>query len=212
MALRAQYFTWGLTDLVISVRLKIRATEDLIECAQRLYVRADNKTERELGILKQLRDRTYDDINFFVNEREKKIWRLWENHSDHTYKPLVNNNRLTLQQLQYRVDMHLLMISYIEPRYQVLIADIPPYNQLNAEMIQLCTVYFGNEGWLQMFQIRQLRHQQEREQHDKQYMPPVDQIKKRQVDPYTIKAENEERYDAEGNFKSWWADMPEKEI
>ena len=117
MALRAQYFTWGLTDLVISVRLKIRATEDLIECAQRLYVRADNKTERELGILKQLRDRTYDDINFFVNEREKKIWRLWENHSDHTDKPLVNNNRLTLQQLQYRVDMHLLMISYIEPRY-----------------------------------------------------------------------------------------------
>ena len=33
MALRSQYFTWGLTDLVIQFRLKIRATEDLIECA-----------------------------------------------------------------------------------------------------------------------------------------------------------------------------------
>lgn len=46
------------------------------------------------------------------------------------------------------------MIAYIEPRYKVLVSDIPPYNQLNAEMIQLCTIYFGNEGWLQMFQLK----------------------------------------------------------
>ena len=107
MALRSQYFTWGLTDLVIQFRLKIRATEDLIECAQRLQVRADDKTERELEILKQLRDRTYDDIRFFVNEREKKIWRLWENHGGSNFKPLTENNRLTLQQLAYRVEVHL---------------------------------------------------------------------------------------------------------
>ena len=46
-------------------------------------------------------------------------------------------------------------------------------------------------------------------------MPPVDQIKQRQVDPYTIQvlpgAENADRYDAEGNFKSWWANLPEEQ-
>jgi len=37
-----------------------------------------------------------------------------------------------------------------------------------------------------MFQIRQLRKIQDKEQHDKQFMPPVDQIKKMEVDPYTL--------------------------
>ena len=37
-----------------------------------------------------------------------------------------------------------------------------------------------------MFQIRQLRKKQEEEQHAKQYMPPVDHIKKMEVDPYTL--------------------------
>ena len=37
-----------------------------------------------------------------------------------------------------------------------------------------------------MFELRKLRKLQEKEQHDKQYMPPVDSIKKLQVDPYTL--------------------------
>ena len=32
----------------------------------------DEKTENELNILKMLRDRTYDDLRNFVNEREKR--------------------------------------------------------------------------------------------------------------------------------------------
>jgi len=42
-------------------------------------------------------------------------------------------------------------------------------------------------------------------------MPPVDKIKKRQVDPYTLQVigddDNESRYDADGNFKSWWGEL-----
>ena len=41
-------------------------------------------------------------------------------------------------------------------------------------------------------------------------MPPVEKIKQHKVDPYTIKAEDEDRYDANGNFKSYWADIPDK--
>ena len=57
----------------------------------------------------------------------------------------------------------MLMIAYIEPLYEQLIKDIPPYNMINSEMIQFCTQVFGNEGWLQIFQLRQLRKQQEAE-------------------------------------------------
>jgi len=78
------------------------------------------------------------------------------------------------------------MIAYIEPKYVRLVHNIPPYNMINAEMIQFCTAFFGNEGWLQMFQLKQLRSLQEKEQHDKEYMPPVDHIKQFEVDPYTI--------------------------
>ena len=110
----------------------------------------------------KLRDRTYDDIHFFVNEREKKkYWRMWE--GGQLYKPLLDNSRLTLKQLGSRIDSHLLMIAYLEPRYKELSDEIPSYNMLNGEMIQFCSGYFGNEGWLQMFQLRQLRALQAKE-------------------------------------------------
>lgn len=131
-------------------------TEDIIDCAQRLTVQADHKTQRELELLKLLRERTYEDLSSFVREREKKRWRLWEGFN--SYKPQIENAELSLQQLQERVEIHLQMIAYVEPRHlQLVMRDIPPYNLLNSEMIQFCTEVFGNEGWLQLFSIKQLR-------------------------------------------------------
>ena len=121
------------------------------------------------------------------------------------------------------------MILYLEPRYARLVADIPPYNSINGEMIQFCTEVFGNEGWLQMFQIRQLRKQQEQEEHLYKYMPPVEHIKKLEVDPYTLQVQSdkdsalalsdEEEKEPEvvqqDEFKqtvqksSWWVRKPE---
>lgn len=42
-------------------------------------------------------------------------------------------------------------------------------------------------------------------------MPPVDHIKQYEVDPYTLQVlpGAEDRYDEDGNFKSWWARIPE---
>ena len=57
-----------------------------------------------------------------------------------------------------------------------------------------------------MFQLRQLRIAQAKEQHDKDYIPPVDEIKKLQVDPYTLKLLR----GAEGDEKSWWSRIPEQ--
>lgn len=132
-----------------------------------------------------LRDRTYDDIRYFIDKRNTKPWRHWDKNGFY-YKPEIENRGLDYYQLKQRVEVHMLMIGYIEPRYARLVADIPPYNAMNSEMIQFCTACFGNEGWLSMFQMRQLRKLQEKEQHRAQYMPPVDQIKKFEVDPYSL--------------------------
>ena len=57
----------------------------------------DETTERELNILKILRDRTYDDLNYFVSEREKRLWRNWDIF-DQPYKPpLLEINEMTLK-------------------------------------------------------------------------------------------------------------------
>ena len=70
-------------------------TEDVIDCAQRLTVRADAKTQRELHLLTMLRDRTYEDLQFFVNEREKKPWRNWDRYFRY-FKPQLEDRELTL--------------------------------------------------------------------------------------------------------------------
>ena len=80
----------------------------------------------------------------------------------------------------------MLMIAYLEPKYAQLVREIPPYNYINSEMIQFCSLAFGNEGWLHLFQLKQLRRKQEREHKSKQYMPPVEAIKRYEVDPFTL--------------------------
>lgn len=82
-----------------------------------------------------LRDRTYDDINYFVAEREKKHWRLWDKYGGRYYKPHLENRNLTYKQLNERVEIHLHILAFLEPMYSQLVSDIPPYNAMNSEMI-----------------------------------------------------------------------------
>lgn len=141
-------------------------------------------------LLKMLRDRTYDDLHRYVKERERQPWRKWDGRHFYGYnqelKPTLHSVELSYCQVVKRIDQNLLELSVLEKLYQKLRGDIPIYNDINREMINFCTSVFGNEGWLQLFQLRMLRKQQEMEQHDKQYMPPVEHIKKLQVDPYTL--------------------------
>lgn len=139
--------TWGLHNHLIEFRLKVRMTEDLIDCAQRLQVKPDKRTEAELKILSLLRDRTYDDLRFFVKEREKKLWRNWEIFGQ-VEKPALDNRGLTLQEVTERIELQQKMIAFIEPRLERLVKDIPPYNCINSEMIEFYTKVFGNEAWL----------------------------------------------------------------
>lgn len=101
---------------------------------------------------------------------------MWDK-GGYYYKPEVTPATLTLKQLTYLVDFNLAMISIVEPKFNQLVTDIPPYNMENAEMIQFCTYCFGNEGWLQAFQLKQLRKKQQAEHLRKTYMPPVDKLK-----------------------------------
>ena len=44
IAKKADFDTWGFHNHIIEYRLKVRMTEDVIDCAQRLQVRSDAKT------------------------------------------------------------------------------------------------------------------------------------------------------------------------
>jgi len=70
-------------------------TEDVIDCAQRLTVKADAKTQRELNLLTMVRDRLYEDLRYFIDKREGRIWRNWEGGSP--YKPSFESKDMTLQ-------------------------------------------------------------------------------------------------------------------
>lgn len=96
IAKKAEFDTWGFNNHLIEYRLKVRMTEDIIDCAQRLLVKSDSKTQRELNLLKMLRDRTYDDLKYFVEEREKKPWRVWDKFG-YYFKPPVENLNLNLR-------------------------------------------------------------------------------------------------------------------
>ena len=135
-------------------------TEDIIDLAQRMQVKPESKLKAELELMTKLRDQTYDDLKIFVIEREKKPWRNWQVHGVY-YKPGDENRREILKALQTQIENGLNEIAYLEPVFKHLITiEIPPYNMMNAEMIQFCTDQFGNEGWLQLFSLKKLREQQ----------------------------------------------------
>ena len=137
--------------------------------------------------MRQLYEQTYRDVQYFVEKREQKPWRTWDKNG-YYYKPNFDQNHLSLPQILWLIDQNKRVIDFIEPRYRQLLSEIPPFNHCNAEMITFCTNVFGNEGWLQLFQLKQLRKMQDRQHQEKKYLPPVDRIKKFEIDPDTLQA------------------------
>lgn len=58
--------TWGMNNYLISFRIKVRMTEDIIELAQKVQLKPEKNVKRELEILTMLRDQTYDDLKYFI--------------------------------------------------------------------------------------------------------------------------------------------------
>ena len=112
-AKRTKINTWGVHNHIIELKIKIRMTEELIECAQRLEVMPDAKTEKEMQVLKALRDQTYEDLQYFINEREKKLWRNWH-VSGVFYKPIIPSGELTLQHAESLIREVLAYIQMLE--------------------------------------------------------------------------------------------------
>ena len=126
--------TWGLHNHIIEVRLKIRMTEDLIDCAQRLEIKADKNTQRELKILKTLRDQTYEDLKKFVQKREKRVWRNWHVFGQ-PYKPIIDSNELSLAQIMEKFELNYTQFRLISPKLEFLVRDIQSFNMIICVMI-----------------------------------------------------------------------------
>ena len=52
--------------------------------------------KRELDILTMLRDQTYEDLYYFVQERERHPWRTWDKRG-YYYKPEITPALLSVQ-------------------------------------------------------------------------------------------------------------------
>ena len=84
--LNAELDSWGFNSHVISYVIKVRVLEDLIECAQKCTIKPDVPVERELALMKALAKQTWEDIQYFLSERDKQKWRTWDSPRLVTYK------------------------------------------------------------------------------------------------------------------------------
>lgn len=64
---------------------------------------------------------------------------------------------MTQREANEYIENNLVQITIIEPKMFKLLKDVPKYNQLNSEMIEFITKVFGNQGWLQLFQMKLFR-------------------------------------------------------
>ena len=96
---KEEYDTWGWQNHIMATQVKVRMTEDIIDLAQRMQVKPESKLKAEMELMTKLRDQTYEDLKFFVTEREKKPWRNWQVHGIY-YKPGDENRREILKALQ----------------------------------------------------------------------------------------------------------------
>jgi len=152
-----EYNQWGLHNYVISLQIKCRMMEDTIDLAQRLQLKPDWELEKKLEKLKHLRNQVFADLEFFINDREKVHWRNWDHYYQHDYKPdLVEKP----DYFKDRCDCLLLQIEFVERTAGELASEITQFNNLNADCIRQMSAFFGNDRWLQFWQLRQLRRQQ----------------------------------------------------
>ena len=79
-------------------------------------MRPEAHIKRELNIMAMLRNQTYNDLNFFVTQREKRPWRNWDKKGFY-YKPEITPATLSLNQLIYLVDLNLVMVQIIEDKF-----------------------------------------------------------------------------------------------
>ena len=78
-------------------------TEDIIDLAQRVQIRQDGKLIKEMNLMRRLRDQTWEDLRYFVIEREKKPWRVWDKHGFY-YKPELQDKKKILKDIYADID------------------------------------------------------------------------------------------------------------
>ena len=84
---------WGLGSYVIELQIKCRMTEEIIDLAQKLLLKPDGLLEDRMEKLKRLRDQTYQDLYYFITEREKVHWRNWDHMFMGNWKPEIPPKR-----------------------------------------------------------------------------------------------------------------------
>ena len=82
-----------------------------------MLVKQDGRLIKEMQLMKRLRDQTWEDLRYFVIEREKKPWRNWDKHGFY-YKPEITDKKKKLLIIIDEIESCLMCIQYIEPRFK----------------------------------------------------------------------------------------------
>lgn len=69
----------------MTMRIKVRLLEELIDKAQLNQVKPDQKLEAEIEVLRGLYDKSLADLNDFLSRREKTHWRTWDKRRKHNF-------------------------------------------------------------------------------------------------------------------------------
>lgn len=149
--------SWGLHNYVIELQIKCRMTEEIIELAQRLHLKPDKALEGRMDRLKRLRDQVYQDLHFFITEREKVHWRNWDHAFMGNFKPDIPPRKNWLQYYTERCEVTLMQIEFIELQSLQLSDDINGFNLMNRTNIVTVTDKLGNEHWLRFWKMEQHR-------------------------------------------------------
>lgn len=102
----AEFNIWGFNSHIIAHVVKCRVLEDLINLAQKRAIRPDQEVERELWLMRMLQKQTWQDINYFLKQRNQDKWRTWDNPRNLNYLKTsvdgfnkVSEDKIDLEQL-----------------------------------------------------------------------------------------------------------------
>ena len=89
--------------------------------------------------LKRLRDQVYQDLYYFITEREKVHWRNWDHAFMGNFKPDIPPRRNLLAYYREKIDNTLLQIEFLELKSLELQDDINGFNKMNSQNIVTVT-------------------------------------------------------------------------
>ena len=145
---RDELSQWGHNNQLVSLRIKVRTMEEVVEQAQRMHKKTMPREDldSQLAKLRRLRDVTFDDLHAFVRKREQNKWRQWDksNPNDKMSRFQVISQKRNLV-FEHNSEPLIKLLQRVEPRLVKLERELSWLFEVNERMVHICRCHFGGE-------------------------------------------------------------------